>query len=247
MGNPRPAIFCAVSPETASRPPAEWRIADKPPNLFHWSDTADTPETLRAKDAFANYRTSLPPEVRILVERYALRDVAFKIVGIGSVGTFCAVGLFTTADGAALYLQIKEASASVLTRLVGSDAFGDGHQGERVVQGQRLMQSASDVFLGWTIEPSFGRQFYVRHLKNKRLGEIAPLIQDHALGAYAKLCGAALARAHARSCDVAAVAGYLGDDEAFDAALADFAIAYAGQTRKDHQTLVASRSAPAHA
>ena len=232
--------FLRVSSETASGPPTDWRIADKPPNLFHWPEKSDTPESLRAQEAFGDYRASLPPEVRVLVERYKLNDVAFKVVGVGSVGTFCAVGLFTTPDGATLYLQIKEASASVLTRLGGPDLFGDRHQGERVVQGQRLMQSASDVFLGWTTEPSFGRQFYVRHLKNKRLSEIAPLIQGHALGAYAKICGATLARAHARSGDAATIAGYLGEDDAFEDAMADFALRYADQTKTDHAALLAS-------
>ena len=102
------------------------------------------------------------------------------------------------------------------------------------------MQSASDGFLGWTTEATTGRQLYVRHLKNKRLGEIAPLIQDHALGAYAKLCGATLARSHARSGDAAALAGYMGDSGVFDDALADFAMSYAAQTRADHAALLAN-------
>ncbi|MCW6507866.1 DUF2252 domain-containing protein [Lichenifustis flavocetrariae] len=230
--------FQRLSADSKDKPPAQWRIADKPPNIFHWSEGDQGRETLRATEAFAGYLTTLPPERRRLVERYGLSDVAFKVVGVGSVGTFCALGLFTTPDGASLFLQIKEALPSVLTRVTGRDNFA-GHQGERVVQGQRLMQSASDVFLGWTTEAATGRQFYVRHLKNKRLGEIAPLIQDHALGEYAKLCGATLARSHARSGDAAALAGYMGDSGVFDDALAEFAMSYAARTRADHAALLA--------
>ena len=222
----------------ATRSPSQWRIADKPPAIFHWSANTDGPEALRAETVFAGYRDTLPPERRALVERYGLADAVFKVVGVGSVGTFCALGLFTTPDGAPLFLQIKEAGASCLTRFAGHDSFV-GHGGERVVAGQRLMQSASDVFLGWTTEPASGRQFYVRHLKNKRLGEIAPLIQGHALGAYGRLCGATLARAHARSADAATMAGYMGESDTFETAFADFALRYAAITRRDHAALLA--------
>ncbi len=224
----------------ATRPPAQWRIADKPPGIFHLPGEGHGPESLNTEAVFAAYRDTLPAERRILVARYDLADLVFKVVGVGSVGTFCALALFTTPDGDPLFLQIKEAGASCLTRLMGQDTFA-GHAGERVVHGQRLMQSASDVFLGWATEPATGRQFYVRHLKNKHLGEIAPLVQGHALGAYARLCGATLARAHARSGDAATMAGYMGDSDAFETALADFAMRYAAVTKGDWGRLVADQ------
>ena len=227
----------------ADRPPSHWRIADKPPAIFHLPAGAEGRDTLRAEAVFAGYMDSLPPERRALVARYGLADVVFKVVGVGSVGTFCALGLFTTPDGDPLFLQIKEAGASCLAGLTDGDPRA-GHGGERVVEGQRLMQSASETFLGWTTEPATGRQFYVRHLKNKRLGEIAPLVQGHALEAYGRLCGATLARAHARSGDAATMAGYMGDCDTFDHALAEFALRYAALTRRDHAALLA-RPAPA--
>ncbi|MDX7953789.1 DUF2252 domain-containing protein, partial [Lichenihabitans sp. Uapishka_5] len=224
------------------QPPSRWRIADKPPNIFHWSEGAAAGETLQAEAVFAGYRDTLPPERRALLDRYQLADMVFKVVGVGSVGTFCALGLFTTPDGAPLFLQIKEALPSCLTRLTGRDAFA-AHQGERVVEGQRLMQSASDPFLGWTTDARTGRQFYVRHLKNKRLGEIAPLVQAHALEPYGRLCGATLARAHARSGDAATMAGYMGESEVFETALAEFAMGYAGAVKGDWQALVGQEKA----
>lgn len=222
-----------LDPANAARSPSHWRIADKPPAIFHWPAGTDGPETMRAEAVFAGYLESLPPERRPLLARYGLADVVFKVVGVGSVGTFCALGLFTTPDGATLFLQIKEAGPSCLAALAGGPDPFAGHGGERVVGGQRLMQSAPDLFLGWTTEPATGRQFYVRHLKNKHLGEIAPLIQGHALGAYGRLCGGTLARAHARTGDAATLAGYMGQSDTFDTALAEFAMGYAEVTKGD--------------
>ena len=109
---------------------------------------------------------------------------------------------------------------------------------------QRILQAASDVFLGWVDDPAGGRQFYVRQLKNRHLGEVAELLEGEALPAYARLCGRTLARAHARSGDPALISGYLGKGEAFDDAMASFAMLYAKQTKKDHAALVAAKGAP---
>ena len=162
-----------------------------------------------------------------------MTDLAFKAVGVGSVGTFCAVGLFTSGDGDPLFLQIKEAGKSVLEHL--GPKFS-GHPGRRVVEGQHIMQAASDIFLGWSQDDASGRHFYVRELKNRRLGAISELIEENALVNYAHLCGRTLARAHARSADPAVLAGYMGKSSAFDDALASFAMAYADRTQRLRST-----------
>jgi len=219
-------------------------IEDRPPLIYHF----DTPETkgykLHAHSAFANYQSSLLPERRALVDRYTLADIAFKVVGVGSVGTFCAIGLFMTADNEPLFLQVKQALASVLVKIAAPPPHLT-HQGCRVVEGQRAMQAASDIFLGVTEDLKTSRQFYVRQLKNRRLGSIGEVIEGKALDAYANLCGRTLARAHARSGDPALLAGYMGKTEAFDDALGSFAMAYAAQTKHDHASLAAARGTKA--
>lgn len=213
-------------------------IEDRPPTIYHLNEASDAQHTIRARSAFSAYARTLPPERRVLVDRYNLRDLAFKVVGVGSVGTFCAVGLFATANGEPLFLQIKEVQTSVLEH-INKPATPIAHQGQRVVEGQRIMQAASDIFLGWTDDPKSGRFFYVRHLKNRRLGSMSEVIEVDALAAYATLCGRALARAHARSGDPVALAGYMGKSEALDDALASFGMAYAEQTKRDHARLAA--------
>jgi hypothetical protein len=155
----------------------------------------------------------------------------FKAVAVGSVGTCCYVGLFQNGDGAPLLLQVKEAAPSVLEAL--APAF-DGHQGRRVVEGQRMMQAASDIFLGWTEHDPADRHYYVRMLKNRRLGSVSEIAEAEGLSDYARLCGRTLARAHTRSADPALLAGYMGDSGAFDEAIADFAIACAKRKEADH-------------
>jgi uncharacterized protein (DUF2252 family) len=217
------------------------RIADRPPLIYHFSEQSDARHQLATERVFAAYNDCLAPELRYLLGRYRLNDIAFKVVGVGSVGTLCAVGLFMSGDGAPLFLQIKEAGRSALERL---GAKFDGHQGRRVVEGQRAMQAASDIFLGWTEDEAAGRQFYVRQLKNRRLGSIGELVEEQALLAYARLCGHTLARAHARSADPAILAGYMGKGEAMDDALASFAMAYAERTRSDYDRLVKAKGQP---
>jgi hypothetical protein len=175
-----------------------------------------------------------------LLDRFARKDLVFKAVGVGSVGTFCCVALLLTGDNEPLFLQLKQAMHSVLERLGGKLAY-DGPQGRRVVEGQRMMQAATDIFLGYTEDETTGRQFYVRTLKNRRLGGISEISEEGAFANYAQLCGKTLARAHARSGEPAAIAGYMGKSEVFDDAIASFAMLYAGQTMRDHAALVAAK------
>ena len=219
------------------------RIADKPPVIYHFTRKGDARHRINAERIFTAYEKRLPPERLCLFERYVLKDIAFKAVGVGSVGTFCAIGLFTSHDGDPLFLQIKEAGKSALECL--GPKFG-GHPGRRVVEGQRTMQAASDVFLGWTEDAAANRHFYVRQLKNRRLGSIGELVEENALVHYAGLCGRTLARAHARSADPAVLAGYMGKSGAFDDALASFAMAYAARTQSDYEKLGKSKRTPAH-
>ena len=214
------------------------RIVDKPPLIYHFTRKRDARHRVNAERMFASYQKRLPPERLCLFDRYSLGDIAFKAVGVGSVGTFCAIGLFASADGAPLFLQVKEAGKSVLECL--GRKF-DGHPGRRVVEGQHIMQAASDVFLGWTQDEASGRHFYVRQLKNRRLGSISELVEENALVNYARLCGRTLARAHARSADPAVLAGYMGKSGAFDDALASFAMAYAVRTQKDYDQLAKAK------
>src|SRR5262249_52034114 len=156
-------------------------------------------------------------ERAVLLDRYRLVDVAFKIVGIGSVGTFCAIGLFVTRDDDILLLQVKEAQESVLAQYAAPSLYPN--QAQRVVTGQRMIQGERDVFLGWTQEPGSDQHCYVRRLKDARVAMVGEALADEALPVYATLCGKTLARAHARSGDAARIAGYLGSGDAFDTAL----------------------------
>jgi uncharacterized protein (DUF2252 family) len=207
-------------------------IPEKPPLVYHLNKHA-----LPARKAFASYAKTLQEDRRVLLHRHTLRDVAFKAVGVGSVGTFCAIGLLTAGDGSPLLLQIKEAQESVLAPYAGASEYPN--HGERVVVGQRMMQAATDVFLGWTRAPIDGRCFYIRRLKDSRLANIGTQLQA-ALPFYASLCGRTLARAHARAGDPALVSGYTGSGKAFEEAISEFAVAYADQTEKDWHRFVSA-------
>ena len=208
------------------------RIRENRP-LVYRLDRHDLP----ARQAFASYAETLQEDRRVLLQRHRLHDVAFKAVGVGSVGTFCAIGLLTAGDGSALLLQIKEAQESVLAPFAGRSHYAN--HGERVVVGQRMLQAATDVFLGWTRTPIDGRHFYIRRLKDSKLAGIGAQLAA-ALPFYAALCGRTLARAHARAGDPALVAGYAGGGTAFDEAIGDFAVAYADQTETDWQVFQAA-------
>ncbi len=218
-------------PKLIERTKAGWRIKEKPPLITLLTDQSDDTHERVARTAFESYKLSLPEERRILLDRYELADVAFKVVGIGSVGTFCAIGLFVTRDDHTLLLQLKEAQTSVLADFAGASLYRN--QGQRVVVGQRIMQTVPDLFLGWTEHPGDDQHCYVRQLKDSRLALIGADLAEGALPYYATLCGATLARAHARSGDAARIAGYMGSGGAFDAAIAAFAVAYAAQTEAD--------------
>ena len=218
-------------PKLIERTSEGWRIRARPPLLLPLSGQNDDTHELAARAAFESYKLSLPEERRILVDRYELADVAFKIVGIGSVGTFCAIGLFVTRDDATLLLQVKEARNSVLAPYAGPSLYAN--QGQRVVVGQRIMQTTPDLFLGWTADRGDDQHCYVRRLKDGRLALVGSDMATQALLHHALLCGATLARAHARSGDAARIAGYMGSGGVFDAAIADFATGYAAQVEQD--------------
>ncbi|OYV34025.1 MAG: hypothetical protein B7Z80_22360 [Rhodospirillales bacterium 20-64-7] len=228
-------------PGLIERRKGQWRINEKPPLIFPLSDQPDNTHEVVARTAFESYKRSLPEERAILLDRYELADVAFKVVGVGSVGTFCAVGLFVTKDDHTLLLQLKEAQASVLAPYVGPGAYAN--QGQRVVVGQRIMQTMPDIFLGWTENRGDDQQCYVRQLKDSRLALIGSDLAEGALTYHATLCGVTLARAHARSGDAEKIAGYTGTGPALDTAIAGFALAYAARNEADwHLFLEAIKS-----
>jgi len=214
------------------------RLIDQPPVLFHISEKGVEQAGHEAmREALAAYRSSMPDERRVLFDRYRLEDVAIKAVGIGSVGTRCFVGLFFSAENHPLLLQFKEACPSVLESYAGKSEYGN--QGQRVVTGQRLMQSASDIFLGWTYG-RLGRHFYVRQLRDMKMSAPIEGATAEQLLLYAELCGRTLGHAHAKSGDAALISGYLGKSDTFDQAIGDFAVAYADQNAKDHAALVSA-------
>jgi uncharacterized protein (DUF2252 family) len=218
-------------PKLIERSKGQWRIKEKPPLIFPLAGQRDDTHEIVARTAFESYNLSLPEERRILLDRYELADVAFKVVGVGSVGTFCAIGLFVTRDDQTLLLQLKEAQTSVLAPFAGPSVYAN--QGQRVVVGQRIMQTVPDPFLGWTEDRGDDQQCYIRQLKDSRLAVIGADLAEGALPYHAALCGVALARAHARSGDPARIAGYLGTGSAFDSAVSAFALAYAAQNKAD--------------
>ncbi|MGW2747645.1 DUF2252 domain-containing protein [Streptomyces sp. NPDC001450] len=213
------------------------RIIHDPPLL----EPAGVPDMASLRKIFCDYRSTLAEERRHLLDRYRFVDAARKVVGVGSVGIRCFIVLLAGRDADdPLFLQIKEARSSVLEEYLPSGPYV--HPGHRVVAGQRLLQSATDIFLGWMSGPQ-GRSFYWRQLRDmKGSAELAGL-DPAGLLAYARLCGTTLARAHARSGDRIAIAAYLGAADTFDHAVADFAVAYADRTAADHATLGAAIAA----
>ena len=167
----------------------------------------------------------------MLLDRYRIVDFAVKVVGVGSVGTFCGIVLLMAEDDDPLFLQVKEARASVLEPYLGKSAYPNG--GQRVVVGQRLMQSASDIFLGWTAGQR-GRHFYFRQLRDMKIKFLVEIFNPATMRDYAAMCGRTLARAHARSGDAAMISGYLGKSDVFDKAVARFGASYADQAERDH-------------
>ena len=210
-------------------------IKDHPPLLFHETGRQRALHRQQVEHAFARYRESLRAQYRVLFDRFKYCDMAMKVVGVGSVGTFCAVALFMAANNDPLFLQIKEARASVLERYAGPSSFAT--HGERVVVGQRLMQAAGDVFLGWTVGLERHREFYIRQLRDMKVSMAVETMDAADLAYYAEACGWALALAHARSGDAAMIAGYVGSNDSFDEAITRFADDYADQTERDYAAL----------
>jgi uncharacterized protein (DUF2252 family) len=210
-------------------------IRNKPPLIYHLPEASGAEFAAQIEKSLAAYRASLPAYRRVLLDRYRLQDIAAKVVGVGSVGTRCAIVLMMAGADDPLFLQVKEARRSVLEPYVGKSSFANN--GERIVTGQRIMQSASDLFLGWTAGNA-GRHFYVRQLRDMKLKPLVELFTPPTLLQYAESCGRALAHAHARSGQPALISGYLGKGRRFDVAVAEFAVAYADQSERDYQALL---------
>jgi uncharacterized protein (DUF2252 family) len=209
------------------------QIADHPPLVYHTRTSDLTRKNVTAM--FHQYRETLPDERRVILDRYHVADVARKVVGVGSVGTRCDVMLLLAGEDDPLLLQFKEALPSALEPYAGKSRYRN--QGERVVTGQRMLQSASDVFLGWTRDAD-GRHYYFRQLRDMKMKiDLGTMSRPDWLE-YVEICGWTLARAHARTGDAALIVGYLGKNDPFDSALAEFADAYADQTERDHQALL---------
>ena len=216
------------------------QIKDQPPLIFHPDFTRQRGFKEFLDEALAVYRETLPDDRRALLDRYRLVDMASKVVGIGSVGRYCSIGLFMSSSNQPLFLQFKQAVPSVLEPYAGKSRYG--HAGQRVVMGQRLMQSSSDIFLGW-VTGQEGREIYVRQLRDAKIKPLVETFDRGMLETYGKACGWALARAHGRAGHPWLICGYLGSSDAVDEAMGDFAVAYADQTERDHAALKAAVSA----
>ncbi len=210
-------------------------IKENPPLIYHWREQGHEEFTENVKKAFARYRETLSEPRRILLDRFKIMDVAIKVVGVGSVGTACWVVLMMAGEQDPLFLQVKEAGPSVLEAYAGKSVHPN--HGQRVVVGCQLMQSASDLFLGWT-HGDLGRHFYLRQMKDMKIKILVEVFTQSVMRQYAELCGWCLARAHARSGEPAKISGYLGKSDTFDKAVADFSIAYADQSERDHEVLM---------
>ncbi|WP_254972139.1 DUF2252 domain-containing protein [Cyanobium sp. Candia 9D4] len=223
-------LFPKIVAKVGGRP----RLVDQPPVLFH--PAVEDFESI-VREGLEDYRQTLSDERRILFDRYRFEDAALKVVGIGSVGTRCFIALFFSEDNHPLMLQFKEALHSVLEPYTEISRYGN--QGERVVMGQRLIHSSSDIFLGW-FRSRNGRDFYVRQLRDMKVSFPIEGFSSVQLMRYAEICGWSLARAHAKSGDGTTICGYLGKGDQFDKAMGKFAVAYANQTEHDHSALVAA-------
>jgi uncharacterized protein (DUF2252 family) len=211
-------------------------IKDQLPTIFH--APGHTPGEVQqvVLDTLAGYRATLHHSLQTLLDRYELRDAALKVVGIGSVGTSCWVLLFMAGEGDPLFLQVKQARTSVLEPYAGASVFPN--HGQRVVNGYRLMQPASDMFLGWTRSTGANRHhFFIRQLRDIKISLAVETFGATEMDLYATWCGRALALSHARSGFSALLSGYMGRSDTFDRAIAEFSVAYADQNEKDHAAL----------
>jgi uncharacterized protein (DUF2252 family) len=225
----------AVIPKLTEVKNGHRMIKDSPPVIYHFDEYAKNIEKGHAK-FIAQYLESLQPDRQKLLQRYHLQDSAIKVVGVGSVGTRCYLSLFLSDGADPLFLQVKEARRSVLESPRGRSRYT--HQGLRVVQGQRLMQGASDIFLGWARTQK--HDYYLRQFRDMKVSAEIETFRPAILVGYAALCGWALARAHAKAGDAATIAGYLGSTDQFDNALARYSEAYADQAERDYATFKAA-------
>ncbi|WP_428672914.1 DUF2252 domain-containing protein [Reyranella sp.] len=224
-------------PKLAEMVGGQVQIKDQPPLIFHMDAQREEGFREAVDEILAQYRHTLPDDRRALFDRYRLVDVAIKVVGIGSVGRYCAIGLFMSSSNRPLFLQFKQAVASVLEPYAGNSLYD--HSGQRVVMGQRLMQASSDIFLGW-LTGLEGRQVYVRQLRDAKIKPLVDTFDRSMLEVYGGLCGWTLARAHGRASHPWLLSGYLGTSATFDEAMGDFAVAYADQAEQDHAALKAA-------
>jgi uncharacterized protein (DUF2252 family) len=209
-------------------------IKDNLPTIFHVEGHTPGEIAETVKEAFELYKQTLPPVYSFLLDRYELKDAAIKVVGVGSVGTACFVLLFMTEDGDTLFLQVKEARPSVLEPFAGKSRYLNN--GERVVNGYRIIQPFSDPFLGYT-KGRFGRHFFFRQLRDIKISMRVETFGKTEMIAYADWCGQAMALSHARSGDAAMLSGYMGTSDTFDKAITNFSFAYADQNEKDYASL----------
>ena len=209
----------------------KFSIADQLPLVYHPFDIHKAHEAILG--FLDQYAQTLQPDRRWLFQQFEVMDVALKVVGVGSVGTRCYVALLMNKKNDPLFLQIKEARASVLEAYTVAGIYS--HNGQRVVEGQRLVQAASDIFLGWSSSPT-GRHYYFRQLRDKKIAPDPAQFDKTLLTAYARLCGRTLARAHAKTGNASIIAGYMGKGEMLDESISRFAVAYANQTEKDFET-----------
>jgi uncharacterized protein (DUF2252 family) len=219
------------------------RIVSQPPVIIPLRDLAAsyemTPEQARdaVEEQFRVYKSTLSNDRRQMLDRFTIVDVARKVVGVGSVGTRAWMVLLQGRDSAdPLFLQVKEATASVLEDHLPKSRYNT--PGQRVVEGQRLMQAASDIFLGWTRGVQANRYYYWRQLRDMKASALVEGMSPFGMTFYARMCGWTLARAHARSGDPIAIAEYLGTGGAFDNAIADFSARYADQNQRDYDSFV---------
>ena len=214
------------------------RIKDAPPWVYHEA-SATRREIGKFEQGiqtfFEQYRSSLSADRQVLFDRYELMDVAVKVPGIGSVGTRCFVALFAADGRHPLFLQFKQARDSALMAPLGLKPHG--HNGQRIVDGHRLCQATSDIFLGWASSKTLGAEFYVRQLRDMKGTLDVTLFSAADMSDYAQACGYALARSQAKAGDPALIAGYIGKSHAFDEAVARHAFAYADQNEADHAAL----------
>jgi len=226
----------AVAPKLTAVVDGRRKIKDEPPVLFHYQQNVKDIEKAN-RDHIARYRKSLQADRLALFDHYTYQDSAVKVVGVGSVGTRCYVTLFLAGEDDPLFLQVKEARRSVLESPRGKSRFAN--QGFRVVTGQRLMQAASDIFLGW-FRSAQGHDYYLRQFRDMKVSAEVETFRPDTLVAYATMCAWALARAHAKAGDAAMIAGYLGSTERFDNALVKYSKAYADQAERDYETFQAA-------